>query len=204
MTFYLIILIVLFGLFVGLILWIYRLFKLYKKGKKKSFVIQTSILAFIIVMLTWELQLFPFSKNYYLKKQTTYLTGKSFWSWKEFNYDEWGIRGEGYTLYIYNFNQNTADFFKSPDSVFFKKYPPKDVSGIHWTPTPVKKEDLEILEFATPIYGNWKGEIVSRQEFIRKIATSEGAYYAYRHGGSTAFYLISPKDRLVILINHNM
>jgi len=154
--------------------------------------------------VTWELQIFPLSKNFYIKKQTTLLTGKSFWSWKEFNYNELGVRGEGYTLYIYKFNQETAEYFENPDSTFFTEYPPESNSKIRWTPTPVKSEEIEILEFVTPVYCGWKGEIVTRQDFIRKIATSKGAYYAYRHGGSTDFYLVSPKNRLVILINHNM
>jgi hypothetical protein len=68
----------------------------------------------------------------------------------------------------------------------------------------VRAEDIEILTFVTPVYGGWKGEIVSRQDFIRDIAKRDGAYYAYKQKGSTDFYLISPKDRLIILINHNM
>ncbi len=204
MTFYLIILLIVIGLGVGLLIWIYRLFRLYRKGKKRSFTIQVSILTILIVIFTWQLQLFPLSRNFYIKKQTTSLTGKSFWSWKEFKYDEWGVRGEGYTLYIYKFNQETAEYFKNPDSIFFKEYPPESNSEIKWTPTPVKSEEKEILEFVTPVYAGWKGEIVTRQDFIREIANSKGSYYAYRHGGSTDFYIISPENRLVILINHNM
>ena len=158
----------------------------------------------LIVFVTWKLQIFPLSKNFYIKEQTTLLTGKSFWSWKEFNYDELGIRGEGYTLYIYKFNQETAEYFNNPDSAFFTNYPPENYSEIKWTSTPVKSEEMEILEFVTPNYAGWKGEIVTRQDFIRNIAQNKGSYYAYRHGGSTDFYLISPKDRIVILINHNM
>jgi hypothetical protein len=204
MEIYLIILLILIGLVVGLTIWIIRLFRLYKKGKKKSFSIQVAILTILIVFVTWEIQIFPLSKNFYIKERTTVLTGKSFWSWKEFNYDEWGVRGEGYTLYIYRFSQETADYFKNPDSLFFTNYPPENYSEIKWRATPVKSEEMEILEFVTPFYAGWKGEIVTRQDFIRNIAKNKGAYYAYRHGGSTDFYLISPKDRLVILINHNM
>jgi hypothetical protein len=154
--------------------------------------------------VTWELQIFPLSKNVYIKEQTTKLTGKSFWSWKEFSYDEWGVRGEGYTLDIYKFSQETANYFLNPDSLFFTNYPLKTESDIKWTKTPVRDEDLNILDLVTPVYGDWKGEIVNRQDFIKKIATRKGAYYAYRHGGGTDFFIISPKDRLVILINHNM
>lgn len=132
------------------------------------------------------------------------MTGKLFWSWKEFNYDELGVRGEGYTLYIYKFDKETAEYFENPDSAFFRNFPPANYSQIRWTPTPVKSGDMEILDFVTPVYAGWKGEIVTRQDFIKNIATQQGSYYAYRHSGSTDFFIISPKERLVILINHNM
>ena len=94
------ILLILIGLIVGLVIWTIKLFRLYKTGKRKSFTIQICILTTLIVFATWKLQIFPLSENFYIKEQTTKLTGKSFWSWKEFSYDEWGVRGEGYTLYI--------------------------------------------------------------------------------------------------------
>ena len=125
MAFYLIILLVLLGLLAGLIVWIYRLFRLYKKGNKKSFTIQVSILTVILIFLTWELQIFPLSKNFYIQDRTTELTGKKFWSWKEFDYEEIGVRGEGYTLNIYKFNEETAEYFKNPDKEFFNILPKK-------------------------------------------------------------------------------
>lgn len=204
MEIYLILLLIILGLIVGLIFWIYRLFRLYKKGHKRSFAIQLIILVVLTSYITWELQIFPLSKNVYIKKQCTVLTGKSFWSWKEFAYDEWGVRGEGYTLDIYKLNDEMTQYFKTPDKTFFTTYPPTSYSSIRWTPTPVKSEDMDVLEFVTPIYGGWDGEIVSRQKFIKDIANAPGSYYSFKEGGSSDFYLISPTDRLIILINHNM
>lgn len=204
MEFYLIILLILFGLLVGLIIWIVRLFKLYKKGKKKSFAIQISILTILLVLLTWELHLFPLSKNFYIQDRTTELTGKKFWSWKEFDYEEISVRGEGYSLDIYKFSEETANYFKNPDNDFLENFPTKEFADIKWTKTPVKENEQKILEFVTPTYGGWKGEIIDRQDFIRQIANQSGAYYSYDDGGSTNFYLIAPDKRLVILINHNM
>lgn len=204
MGIYLILLLIILGLAVGLIVWIYHLFRLYKKGHKRSFAIQVTILVLLISYITWELQIFPLSKNVFIKEQCSVLTGKSFWSWKEFAHHEWGVRGEGYTLDIYKFNDEIAQYFKNPDQTFFKYYPPTTYSSIRWTPTPVKSQDLDVLEFVTPIYAGWDGEVVSRQKFIKDIATAPGSYYSYKDGGSSDFYIISPKDRLIILINHNM
>ena len=154
--------------------------------------------------MTWELQIFPLSKNFYIQDRTTELTGKQFWSWKEFDYEEISVRGEGYTLDIYKFNKETAEYFKNPDKEFLNNLPRKELADIKWAKTPIKENESEILEFVTPTYGGWKGEIVDRQNFIRQIANQPGAYYSYQKSGSTNFYLIAPEKRLVILINHNM
>jgi hypothetical protein len=204
MGFYIIILLILIGLLVGLIVWIIRLIGLYRKGRKKSFTIQVSILTAILVFLTWEFQIFPLSKNFYIQDRTTELTGQKFWSTEEFDYEEISVRGEGYTLDIYKFDEETAEYFKNPDKNFFDNFPPKEFADIKWTRTPVQENEQEILGFVTPIYGGWKGEIVDRQDFIRQKANQPGAYYSYDDGGSTNFYLIAPDKRLVILINHNM
>lgn len=195
---------VLIGLIVGLIIWIVRLFRLYRKGKKKSFAIQVSILTVLLILLTWELQIFPLSKNFNIQDRTTELTGKKFWSWEEFDYEEISVRGEGYTLDIYKFSEETAEYFQNPEKHFFDNLPTKELADIRWTRTPVKEGEQEILQFVTPTYGGWKGEIVERQDFIRQIANQPGSYYSYDDGGSTNFYLIAPDKRLVILINHNM
>lgn len=185
-------------------MWVVRLFRLYKKGKKKSFAIQVFVMTAILIFLSWELQIFPLSKNFYIQDRTTELTGKKFWSWNEFDYEEISVRGEGYTLDIYKFSEETAENFKNPDKDFFDNFPSKEFTDIKWTRTPVKENDQEILKFVTPVYGGWKGEIVDRQDFIREIANQPGSYYSYNNGGSTNFYLIAPDKRLVILINHSM
>ncbi|MCD4792267.1 MAG: hypothetical protein K8R54_03475 [Bacteroidales bacterium] len=204
MKFYLIILLILIAIIVGLIVWIFYLVKLFRKGRKKSFAIQVSILALFLIFVTWKFQIFPRSKNFYIKERTEQLTGKSFWSWKEFSYEEISVRGEGYTLDIYKFNDEMANYFSNPDSAFFQKYPLDEETDIKWQQTPVSEIEKEILEFVTPIYVGWEGEIVEKQDFIKNIANKNGSYYSYRHGGSTNFYLISPKDKLIIMINHNM
>lgn len=201
---YLILILLLIGLLVGLIIRVVRLIRLYKKGKKKSFAIQLSILTAILVFLTWEFQIFSLSKNFYIQDKTTELTGKKFWSWEKFDHEEISVRGEGYTLDIYKFSEETAEYLKNLDKDFFDNFSPKEFADIKWTRTPVKENEQEILEFVTPNYGGWKGEIIDRQDFIRKIANQLGAYYSYDDGGSTNFYFFAPDKRLVILINHNM
>ena len=188
------------------VFWIFSLVKLYRKGKakRKLFYVQAILLSTILIAISWQLHTFPLSRNFYINEQAAKITGKSFWSWKEFSYDD-GVdfRGEGYTLDIYKFNNDMAAYFVNPSDEFFKDFPPQKLSSIRWTKTPIKEEEQSILEFVTPVYGGWKGEIVERQDFIREIATKEGAYYAYQRD-NTNFYLIVPKKRLFIMIYHNM
>jgi hypothetical protein len=204
MTFYLIILLIFILIIIGLIFWVYRIFKAYKTGNRKSFIIQTSILGVIVIFVSWQLQIFPLSKNFYIKERSEELTGKSFWSWEEYDYGEIGVRGEGYSLDIYKFNDEMAAYFTNPPEDFVQNFPPNELSDIKWTETPVKRTDIETLEFVTPTYGGWKGEIVERQDFIRTVANEKGGFYAYKKTGGTDFYLISPKRKLIIIINHDM
>ena len=40
---------------------------------------------------------------------------------------------------------------------------------------------------------------------IKTLALKEGSFYAYQYNGHYAnFYLISPTERILVLINHNM
>ena len=203
MIFYLLV----FSIFVLLISiffsWIFKIFKAYKRGNKKSFFIQISILGVILTVILWILQMFPLSKNFYIKGRAEKLTGKSFWVWKEYDYEELGLRGEGYSLDIFKYNDEIAEYFSNPPDNFTQKYPPVELADIKWTKTPVHFSDIEILDFVTPTYGDWKGEIIERQNFIKKIANEIGGFYSYKKG-RTDFYLISPKRNLIILINHNM
>lgn len=98
MEVYIIAFLLLIVLAIGLLIWVIRLFLLYRKGKKKTAVIELIILLAILVPLSWESHIFPFSKNFYIKDRTTELTGYEFWSWKEFDFEEMSVRGEGYTL----------------------------------------------------------------------------------------------------------
>jgi hypothetical protein len=211
MIFYLIIFLILVAILVGFCIWIYRLIKLYKNGNKKSFWIQSTILATIIVIITWNLRIFPFSKNIYIKEQTELLTGKSFWSWELYDYEEISVRGEGYTIDIFEFDEKIAEYFKNPDSVFFEKYPieldyRKNWTRNTWKKTPVIESEIEYLEHSTPHYGNWKGEIVERMEFVRELAKKEGSFYAFNNRGenNVDFFILCPKEKLIIMINHNM
>jgi len=163
-----------------------------------------SILLILSFVAIWSLKIYPFAKNISMMNLSEPLTGRKFWSWKDYKYHDGSVRGEGYYLDIYEYNSKIAKYFETPDSSFFCEYPLETFSSTKWQPTPIAENEMEILEFATPIYGGWKGKIIDKQSFIRKLAKSPGSYYSYRTENSTEFYIISPKDRIIILIYHNM
>ncbi len=201
MEIYLILFLVLLLLIGFSIYWLYRIFKYYKAGNKKAFRINLIIFLFLMAFVLWELRIIPLASNYDFQSKTVELTGKKFWSWNNFRYDELGIRGEGYTLEIYNLNPPMVNYFEAPDVEFFQKYPTNKISDMKWKRTPVDSSDRSTLEYMTPNYSGWGNEIVAKQEYIRSLANEPGSYYCYYGNG---FYLISHKEKIILWVNHNM
>ena len=117
----------------------------------------------------------------------------------------------GYTIDIFEFNDEMAEYFKNPGFDFFGKYPleldyRENWKRKTWKKTPVIESEVEYLEHSTPHYGGWKGEIVERMKFVRKLANKEGSFYAYNNRGenNVDFFIICPNEKLIIMINHNM
>lgn len=208
LLFYFLILIVVPGL---LILWAIRLVKAYRRTEYNppTRAAETIIFLSILFLITWNTRIFPLSKNYDIKAQTENLTGKEFWSWEEFSFEEVSIRGEGYSIDAFKFNKNVADHFASPPKDFFLDYPriPEnrlDWTSKKWTKTPILTTEYDILESATPSYGNWTSSKLNKMNLVRDLAKADGGYYAYNtNGGDVDFYMIIPDKQLIILINHN-
>lgn len=156
MEFYLLIfLIFLFLLLViiGLVFWIVKIFKFYRQKRIKLAVIHSIIFGVLTLAICWELRIIPLSANWDFRNKTKDLTGKQFWSWNDYRYDEMGIRGEGFTFEIYKLNDETAKYFSNPNKDFFEKYPSEIFGTTKWKETPML--DTVLLDFVTPTYGNW-------------------------------------------------
>src|SRR5687767_14119989 len=195
MEIYLILLLALLLLIVLSIYWLYRIFKFYKTGNKKAFIINLIIFLCLTTIFLWELRVIPLASDNDFRNKTLELTGKRFWSWNNFRYDESGVRGEGYTLEIYNLNSEMVNYFKQPSIEFFEKYPTKEVSDMTWKRTPVDSSDKNTLEYMTPNYSGWGSEIVNKQDYIRRVANEPGGYYCYK---GNDFYLISYKEKIIL------
>lgn len=205
MEFYLLILLLIILVIAGLIFWLVKIYKFYRQRRTKIAIINSIIFGLLFLILFWELRIIPLSSNWDFRNKTKELTGKQFWSWNDYRYDEIGIRGEGFTFEIYKLNDEIANYFAKPDKEFFEHFPSKTFETTKWKETPIV--DTELINFVTPVYGNWsqslQKEIQEKQSIVKQIANDEGSYYAVRRTG-TDLYLISPKRKIIVYINHNM
>lgn len=206
MSFYLILILLLILVISGPGIWCFKIFKYYQEKKTKKAIYHTIISGLICLIICWELRLIPLAHNVDFRNQTEELTGKTFWCWNDYRYNEIGIRGEGFTFEIYKLNDEMANYFTNPDKGFFEYYPNKKFETGKWQETPII--DTEFLNYITPIYGNWskrlKKEIEEKQMIVKQISNERGSYFAIRETHGTDLYLISPKKKLIIYINHNM
>ena len=194
-----------------LIAWGVRIVKSFrrKNQKSKTRYVELVIFSALIIFVTWDLKIFPFSKNFYVKQLSEQITGKQFWSWKEFEFEEISVRGEGYSVFAYKFNKEMANYFLDPDDDFFEKYPQKpeyrkNWESIKWEKTPIRKDEVELLDIATPTYYGWSQSKLDKMDLVEEMAKQNGNYYAYNTNGSDIdFYMINPENRLIIMINHN-
>ena len=191
-----------------LIIWAIRIVKLYRNGK--SIYLEGLIFTLLIGVISWNLGIFPMTRNLYVKEVSEQITGKSFWSWKEFSFDEISIRGEGYSIDVFKFNDEIADYFKNPDEKLFEDYPKEleyrsNWELEKWKKTPVIESEQKYLETATPYYGNWNEQKKEKMNFVRNLANKSGGLYAYNtKNGDVDFFIIAPEEKLIIIINHNL
>ena len=206
MEFYLIILLLLILVLIGLIFWVFKIIKFYSQKRTKIAVVNSIIFGLLILTACWELRIIPLSADWDFRNKTKELTGKQFWSWNDYRYDELGIRGEGFTFEIYKLNDDIANYFINPDKEFFDDFPNAKFETTKWKETPIV--DTELVNFVTPTYGNWsqslQKEIAEKQKVVREVAYDKGSYFAVRQSHGTDLYIISPRRKIIIYINHNM
>jgi len=208
MLFYLALLIILLLLIGGIIYWIFKTIGFFRNKQNKKGWFHLSLILIIIAFVCWELRIIPIASDNDFKNKTENLTGKKFWSWNIYQFDDFGIRGEGFTLESYRLSNKMTEYFKNPDEDFFQNYPNKNIGNAKWKKTPISIEDTKSLKFVTPIYGSWsekrQNEVREIYHQINEIIYEPDSYYCFIENNQTDFYLISPKQKIIIWINHNM
>jgi hypothetical protein len=200
--------IIVIAILFGIVYWIYKTIKAFLQKRYRNGIINLSIILVLGLIISWELGILPLAADNYFKNKTEDLTGKKFWSWNEFRVDDISVRGEGFTFEIYRLNPEMVKYFQNPDSTFFKEYPNNNFKATKWRRTPIIEKDKEAFEFVMGMYANWdekkKNKVKQEQDFVRKIMTIPGAYYSRESVADETFYIISPKEKVIIWINNNM
>ena len=198
-------------------------FKIYKsirnKDKRKLYRL-SAILLILIIIPGFFLRILPGSdlvwrpiEKVQEKSYNTELTGF------EFNFGESiykyesnrDFNGDGYSIWIYEIDDKTANYFKKPNADFFTNYPNSDFRNKweteYWKKTPFDKEEQKFLDFA-------HSELDELEFELEDLLNEKGNYYAYEYYmhdfsdetvyvGNIDFYIICPNRKLIVKINHN-
>ncbi|WP_425077844.1 hypothetical protein [Psychroserpens sp. S379A] len=197
----------------------YRIFKaIRRKDKRKAY--QLSLLLTLLILIPgFYLRILPGSNFFWkpieLAKEKNYnveLTGF------EFNdgdliyvYEsERFFNGDGYSIWIYKIDEQTAEYFKNPNEEFFSKHPQTELRS-HWIPefwkkTPFDKKEQKFLDFAHSTLDELDFE-------LEDLLNEKGNYYAYEYFihdftksevvANIDFYIICPNRKFIVKINHN-
>jgi hypothetical protein len=120
------------------------------------------------------------------------------------------FNGDGYSIWIYEIDDKTANYFKNPDVEFLNDYPNSefrdDWKTEFWKKTPFDKTEQEYLDFAHKSLDEFDFE-------LDDLLNESGNYYAYEYYlhdfgklkfvGNIDFYIICPLRKIIVKINHN-
>ena len=181
-----------------------------KKKIFKASIITTVLVPFIIIPGTY-LGFLPGASIYWDYKMSTDLTGNSFLLGKpelEYNSSR-SFNGDGYSIAVYKIERD----FKNPREQFFTDFPQKPSVREHWNvkrwkKTPALPNEKEIIEFALMEHSKNK-QLIAAKKIVKKYLTQSGNFYSYfyfKHGGylgDVDLFIICPKEKRLISINHN-
>lgn len=207
----------LLGLIVAWIMWMRRNFK---RGRKVLFFAQLAASIILFVWVTWITEIFPGSSTYYANKQIRELTGYYLDLTEHFTYESpRAFNGDGYSILVYELTEEDANNFLHPQPDFFKDYPSKSEFRDHWDQQkwkkgPILETERKYLDFAlneVPSINQEDYSNLSVQfDHIRSIMSSNNCVYAFNYLshsdsyiGNIDFFIISPEQKKLIIINHN-
>ncbi|MBX2827021.1 MAG: hypothetical protein KTR22_02615 [Flavobacteriaceae bacterium] len=121
------------------------------------------------------------------------------------------FNGDGYSIWIKEIDETTANYFKNPNEAFFTKHPNttfrSNWESESWKRTPFDKKDQMFFDFAHSSLDELDFE-------LEDLLEEPGNYYAfefYMHNyslgdlrvGNIDFYIICPARKIMVRINHN-
>ncbi len=188
----------------------------WKKRSRIGVAITSLPLLFLIVFPGFSWEILPGSSIYWDLKQTHEMTGHSFWlgSPRWSYHSERSFTGDGYSIEVFSLSEGTASKFIPPSSDFFSSFPNgstlrPDWDVNRWQETPTHREDKIFIAFALEDYEQQRPELTKAQQFATRLLSEEGNFYAYlyKYPGSYVanvdFMILSPRERVLVIINFN-
>lgn len=132
-----------------------------------------------------------------------------------YSYDsERAFNGDGYSIDVYDISDSFAAWAASPPAGFASSYPVKPGYRSHWNSTtwhktPVQASERKFLDFALSEHNSNDTQLQSAHKLLEKLANAPGSYiaiFSYMHGeyvGDVDFLLLSPSEKVFIMVNHN-
>jgi len=187
-----------------------------KKRKWGGSICLSLVLLFLVVFpgLTWGI--LPGSSVYQDLIRTRGLTGKSFLlgEVKLSEHSERFFNGDGSSIVVYSISDKAASWLTAPSPRFFERFParPGYRSGwetTRWRKTPSQPMDKVFIQFVGIDTETKHYDLNNPRHVAARLLTEEGNFYSYfyyMHGdypGNVDVFIISPKERLLVIANLN-
>ncbi len=195
-------------------LWGKRIWKNRNERTRLKLILNITLFSIMFIYLTYQTRMLPGSEAISNRLYVQELTGNQFWVTASFkNTSERAFNGDGYSIYIYDISDDVANSFLTPSPDFFTEFPKSDRDSwtkVTWRKSPIKESENKIVDFAIWSRSTLpESNKLKENKLIRKILSEKGNYYAYAvsiqsYGVSNVdFYILSPKEKKLICINHN-
>ncbi|OUS19110.1 hypothetical protein A9Q93_02750 [Nonlabens dokdonensis] len=198
----------------------YRIYKSIRAKEKKRSYRLTFLMLFLLVLpnILWRTlpgsDIIWYPVDWVMIRNYNYeLTGLKFSNGESVykNESERAFNGDGYSINIYKLDDEVAQYFMSPNEDFFNNYPKRGIRDdwqiTHWKKTPHNQSEKGFVGFAY-------SQLYDLNFELEDLLIEEGNYYAYKHDmydvfdpdyyrGNIDFYIICPKRKIIVKINHN-
>ena len=123
------------------------------------------------------------------------------------------FNGDGYSIEVFDTPDALSRWASSPPPEFTTQFPMRPSyrshwSGVHWRQTPISADDQKFIEFALGEQAD-SSDLKAAKELLARLVKEPGDYFAYfyymhgKHVGDLDFFLLSPSERVFIMLNSN-
>ena len=169
----------------------------------------------VVFWVSWITRAFPGSQALADRSYVEDLTGKAFWTKVVFEYNSpRDFNGDGYSIVVYELDDEVASALSKPDSLFFQHPLRSDDRNRweqkRWRRTPLRPEDSRFLEVAIVESEDANPGMAETFKELRDLMAEEGNYYSFNNLMLSAeivsnvdFYVLSPSHKRLFVINLN-